>query len=140
MSPQYKSLRYSSTSHSNILSKTHITSQDNNIDSKCLLADNLQLASWPLQYREAPPPKYYGESDPGKFLMSYEAAIASFDGDKTTLTKSFIISLENAAANWYARLPLRSITSWAQLKKKFLVNFQGFQADVSMEEDFFSCQ
>jgi hypothetical protein len=54
--------------------------------------------------------------------MSYEAAIASFGGDKTTLIKSFIISLENAAANWYARLPLRSITSWAQLKEMFLVN------------------
>jgi hypothetical protein len=25
-------------------------------------------------------------------------------------------------------------------KEKFLVNFQGFQTDVSMEEDFFSCQ
>jgi hypothetical protein len=55
--------------------------------------------------------------------MSYEATIASFSGDETTLTKSFIKSLENAAANWYARLPPRSITSWAQLKEKFLVNF-----------------
>jgi hypothetical protein len=72
--------------------------------------------------------------------MSYEAAIASFGGDETTLTKCFIISLKNAAANWYARLPSRSITSWAQLKEKFQVNFQGFQADISTEEDFFSCQ
>jgi hypothetical protein len=55
--------------------------------------------------------------------MSYEAAIASFGGDKTTLIKSFIISLENAATNWYARLSPRSITSWEQLKEKFLVNF-----------------
>jgi hypothetical protein len=55
--------------------------------------------------------------------MSNEAAIASFGGDETTLTKSFIIILENATANWYARLPLRSIPSWAQLKEKFLVNF-----------------
>jgi hypothetical protein len=73
------------------------------------------------------------------FLMSYEEAIASFCGDETTLTKSFIISLKNTSANWYARLPPRSITSWAQLKEKFLVNFQGFHADISMEEDFFSC-
>jgi hypothetical protein len=72
--------------------------------------------------------------------MSYEAAIASFGGDDTTLAKSFIISLKNAAANWYARLPPRSIMSWAQLKEKFLVNFQGFQADITTEEDFFSCQ
>jgi hypothetical protein len=72
--------------------------------------------------------------------MSYEAAIASYGGDNMTLVKSFIISLENAASNWYARLPPRSIASWAQLKEKFLVNFQGFQADLKMEEDFFSCQ
>jgi hypothetical protein len=58
--------------------------------------------------------------------MSYEAAIASFRGDDATLAKSFIISLENAVANWYMRLPPRSIMSWAQLKEKFQVNFQGF--------------
>jgi hypothetical protein len=58
----------------------------------------------------------------------------------TTIAKSFIVSLENVAANWYARLPPRSIASWVQLNEKFLVNFQGFQADLSMKEDFFSCQ
>jgi hypothetical protein len=100
----------------------------------------LQLAPWRTQYRVAPPTKYYGESNPKKFLMSYEAAIASFGRDETTLAKSFIISLENAAANWYARLPPRSITSWTQLKEKFLVNFQGFQADIATKEDFFLCQ
>jgi hypothetical protein len=97
--------------------------RQNNINNKCHLADNLQLAPWPTQYRAAPLPKYYGESDPQKFLMSYEAAIAPFGGDETTLTKLFILSLENAVANWYARLPPRSITSWAHLKQKFLVNF-----------------
>jgi hypothetical protein len=71
--------------------------------------------------------------------VSYEAAIASCGRDDTTLAKSFIISLENAAANWYTRLPPRSITPWAQLKEKFLVNLQGFQADITTEEDFFSC-
>jgi hypothetical protein len=72
--------------------------------------------------------------------MSYKATIASFGGDDTTLTKSFITSLKNAKANWYARLPPRSIISWAQLKEKFLVNFQGFHVDIITEEDFFSCQ
>jgi hypothetical protein len=72
--------------------------------------------------------------------MSYEIVIASSGGDDTTIAKSFIISFENAATNWYARLPPRSIVSWVQLKEKFLVNFQGFQTDLSTEEDFFSCQ
>jgi hypothetical protein len=58
--------------------------------------------------------------------MFYEASIASVGGDDATLTKSFIISLENATATWYARLQPRSITSWGQLKENFFVNFQGF--------------
>jgi hypothetical protein len=45
------------------------------------------------------------------FLMSYEAAIALFDGDETTLAKSFILLLKNTTTNWYARLPPRSISS-----------------------------
>jgi hypothetical protein len=36
--------------------------------------------------------------------MCYEASIASFGGDEATLTKSLIISLEDAIANWYSRL------------------------------------
>jgi hypothetical protein len=37
--------------------------------------------------------------------MCYEAAIALAGGDKANLAKSLIISLEDAAANWYSRLP-----------------------------------
>jgi hypothetical protein len=71
--------------------------------------------------------------------MSYIAAIASAKGDEATLTKSLIISLEDAAANWYSRLPLGCIFSWPQLKEKFLLNFHGFQAELDSEEDFLSC-
>jgi hypothetical protein len=44
--------------------------------------------------------------------MCYKAAIASARVDKSTLTKSLIISLEDAAANWYSRLLPRCIFSW----------------------------
>jgi hypothetical protein len=69
--------------------------------------------------------------------MSYKAAIS--EGDEATLVKSLIISLEDAAANWYSRLPPGCIYSWQQLKEKFLLNFQGFQAELDTEEDFLSC-
>jgi hypothetical protein len=65
--------------------------------------------------------------------MCYEAAIASTDGDEATLTKSLIISLDDAAANWYSRLALKCIYSWQQLKEKFLLNFHGFQAEFNIE-------
>jgi hypothetical protein len=69
--------------------------------------------------------------------MCYEAAIASVGGDEVTLSKSLIISLEDAAANWYSRLPPGCIHSWQQLKKKFMLNLQVFQAELNIEEDFF---
>jgi hypothetical protein len=71
--------------------------------------------------------------------MSYEAAIASAEGDKATLTKSLIISLEDAAANWYSRLPPGCNYSWQQLKEKFMLKFQRFQVELDTEEDFLSC-
>jgi hypothetical protein len=33
--------------------------------------------------------------------MCYEAVVALAEGDEATLAKSLIISLEDAAANWY---------------------------------------
>jgi hypothetical protein len=61
--------------------------------------------------KAAPSPKYFGDLDLCKFLMSYKATIASSGGDETTLAKSFIISLDGAATKWYARLQPRSIQS-----------------------------
>jgi hypothetical protein len=71
--------------------------------------------------------------------MSYEATIALLGGDEATLAKSLIISLEDAAANWYSRLPPKCIYSCEQLKEKFLLNFQGFQVELDTKEDFLSC-
>jgi hypothetical protein len=108
-------------------------------DPKSPLADHLQLAPWPPQYRAAPPSKYHDNTDPKKFLMCYEAAIATAGEDEATLTKSLIISREDATSNWYSRLQPRCIYSWQQLKEKFMFNFQGFQVKLSTEEDFLSC-
>jgi hypothetical protein len=71
--------------------------------------------------------------------MCYEVSIASASGDEATLTKSLIISLEDAATNWYSRLPSRCIYSWQLLKEKFLLNFQVFLAKINTEEEFLSC-
>jgi hypothetical protein len=82
------------------------------IDPKSPLAEHLQLAPWPLHYGSVTQHKYHGNTDPLKFLLCYEAAIASVGGDKATLVKSLIISLEDATTNWYSRLSLRCIYSW----------------------------
>jgi hypothetical protein len=109
------------------------------IDPKSPLAEHLQLTPWPLHYKALTSPKYHGNTDPHKFLMCYEAAIVLAGGNEAILTKSLIISLEDAAANWYSRLPPHCIYSWHHLKDKILLNFQGFQAELDTEEDFLSC-
>jgi hypothetical protein len=68
-------------------------------DPKSSLAEHLHLAPWPMHYRAVPPPKYHGNTDPRKFVMCYESAIASVRGDEATLVKSLIISLEDATDN-----------------------------------------
>jgi hypothetical protein len=68
--------------------------------------------------------------------MCYKDAIASAGGDKATLAKSLIIYLEDAATNWYSRLPPGCIYSWQQLKEKFLLNFQGFQRSSTWKKIF----
>jgi hypothetical protein len=60
-------------------------------------------------------------------------------GRRSYPAKSLIISLEDAAANWYSRLPPGYNHSWKRLKEKLLLNFQGFQVELDMEEDFLSC-
>jgi hypothetical protein len=109
------------------------------IDPKSPLSEHLQLAPCPLHYRAVTPSKYHDNIDPHKFLMCYEATIASAGGDKSTLVKSLIITLEDAVANWYSRLPPCCIYSWQHLKDRILPNFQGFQAELDTEEDFLSC-
>jgi hypothetical protein len=71
--------------------------------------------------------------------LSYEATIVAAGGDEATLTKSLIISLEDAAAHWYSRLPLECIYSWPQLKEKILLNFQGIKIELHSKEDLLSC-
>jgi hypothetical protein len=65
--------------------------------------------------------------------------LSSAGRDEATLANSLIISLEDVATNWYSRLPRKCIYSWQQLKDKFMLNFQGFQAEHIIEEDFHSC-
>jgi hypothetical protein len=71
--------------------------------------------------------------------MCYKAAIALTGDNEATLVKSLIISLEDTAANWYFRLPLRCIYSRQHLKDNILLNFQGFQAELDTKEDFLFC-
>jgi hypothetical protein len=70
--------------------------------------------------------------------MSYEAAILSAGGDDSVLVKSFIITADEAAAQWYSLLSPGVIHGWDNLKQWILSNFQGFQRP-ELTERILSC-
>jgi hypothetical protein len=65
----------------------------------------VQATPRPSNYRVRNWPKYNGKADPSQFIMSYQVAVASSEGDDNTMVKSLIIALEGTALTWYTRLP-----------------------------------
>lgn len=63
--------------------------------------------------------------------MSYEAAIASFKENTTTLANPFIMASRGVAQTWYSSLCPRSINRWQQLKRQLLTSFQDFQTHTA---------
>jgi hypothetical protein len=104
------------------------------------LAPQLQASPWPTNFRAGTYPKYNGSTDPTQYIMSYQVAAASSRGDDTTMAKSFIIALEDAALTWYTKLPPLSIDSWKGLRDKFLLNFQGYQTDTDVLAELSLCK
>jgi hypothetical protein len=83
----------------------------NYLDERSPLALQLQASPWPANFRAGTYPKYNGNTDPTQYIMTYQVAVASVEGDDATIAKSFIIALEGPALTWYTRLSPLSINS-----------------------------
>jgi hypothetical protein len=81
-------------------------------DPKSPLSQEILITPWPQTYRPVPLPRFSGQCDPRQFLMSYEAAILSAGGDDSVQVKSFIITADEAAAQWYSLLSPSVIHGW----------------------------
>jgi hypothetical protein len=71
--------------------------------------------------------------------MSYEAAIATLVGRRSYPRQIPYHLPRRQRSKLVLRLPPGCFYSWQQLKEKFSLNFQGFQAELDTEEDFLSC-
>jgi hypothetical protein len=56
------------------------------------------------------------------------------------MAKSFIISLKGPTLTWYSRLPPLSIDSWKTLRKKFLLNLQGYRPETDALTELSLCR
>lgn len=102
------------------------------------LSQELQQHPWSSNYKPRIPP-YDGQSNPKKFLASYETAVISAGGDVQALAKSFILAAEGVAHEWYITLKPLSIRSWDQLKKEIPATFRGYQPETKTTRDLMNC-
>ena len=107
------------------------------IDPKSPLSVGIQQSPWPTAYKPITLPKFNGKTDPHRFIMSYEAAVASVGGDDAVLAKSFVIAAEGDTLAWYSMLKPSTVYSWENLRDKILANFKGLTAQSLTSTDLF---
>jgi hypothetical protein len=93
------------------------------------LSVELESAPWPQCFNANTLPQYDWYYDPKEFLMKFEAALESDDGDVTTKAKALVMALKGEVQYWYANIPKGHITSWFQLHNKLLSSFKGMQLE-----------
>ncbi|XP_016173111.1 uncharacterized protein LOC107615571 [Arachis ipaensis] len=66
---------------------------------------------------------YDGTSDPSYHLSNFRSRMYLTDASDATRCKAFPTTLTKTAIKWFDSLPLRSITSFDDLAKKFIARF-----------------
>jgi hypothetical protein len=66
-------------------------------DDTSHLATELQEVPWPSLYKPPQLPMYDGHFDLKQFLMSYEATISSYGGNRAVMAKSFVMAVRSVA-------------------------------------------
>ena len=64
------------------------------------------------------------DQPPETWVESYEMAMEMLDVDDAACAKYFTMMLEVMARTWLKSLPANSISSWAQLRARFISNFK----------------
>ena len=68
---------------------------------------------------------YTADMDPTVWIESYDLAMDMLQANDGVCARYFTMMLEGPARIWFKNLPECSITSWMDLKEKFINNFQG---------------
>ena len=60
-----------------------------------------------------------------EFLQLYELSIEVANGDEKVMANWFPMALKDGARSWLLNLPPGSISSWDEMRDRFVANFQG---------------
>ena len=84
----------------------------------------LRSVAWPGKFKPNLPPLYDGTRDPAEFLQLYELSIEAANDDEV-MANWFPMVLKDGARSWLLNLPAGSISSWDEMRERFVANFQG---------------
>ena len=85
----------------------------------------LRSVVWPGKFKPDLPPCYDGTPDPAEFLQLYELSIEAANGDEKVMANWFPMALKDGARSWLLNLLMGSISSWGEMRERFIANFQG---------------
>ena len=85
----------------------------------------LRSVAWPGKFKPDLPPRYDGTADPAEFLQLYELAIKAANGDEKVMANWFPMALKDGARTWLLNLAPGTISSWDEMRTRFIANFQG---------------
>ena len=60
-----------------------------------------------------------------EFLQLYEMSIEAANGEEKVMANWFPMALKDGARSWLLNLPPGSISSWNEMRDRFVANFQG---------------
>ena len=84
-------------------------------------------------------PNYAVDQPPEAWIESYEMAMEILDVSDATCAKYFTMMLDGPARTWLKGLPANSIKSWAELKARFIQNFNDTCKQPMSILDLYSC-
>ena len=85
----------------------------------------LRSVAWPCKFKPDLPPRYDGTLDPVEFLQLYELSIEVANSDEKFTVNWFPMALKDDARSWLLNLPPDSISSWDEMRSRFIAIFQG---------------
>ena len=77
------------------------------------------------QFKPDLPPCYDGIADPAEFLQLYELGIEAANGAEKVMVNWFPMALKDRARTWLLNLAPGTISSWDEMRTRFIANFQG---------------
>jgi hypothetical protein len=104
------------------------------------LAPHLRIVVWPRKFWPHLSEKYNGMVNPAEFLQIYSTSILAAGGDEAVMANYFPIALIRTAWSWLMNLPEGSLTSWQELCRQFMANFESIYSRPGNETDLHAMQ